>query len=276
MNIGVMGDIHGNFDALKAVLSDAFSEGVERILVNGDLVNRGPNNAAVVEYLYQIGASIVLGNHDDLVVKWADRDPSLQKAFYRDPIWDATGWCVSQLNASESLDKLRRLPKILSIETEMGQTVLISHGSPRDLREGLGIDTPDSKIVEIIEPYKAGVVIGSHTHMVMERQVSRKKVINTGSVGAPFDNDPRAAYVILRNLGGEWRIEFRRVAYDRDSAMGAFKTTGFLAEGGLSAQIFLTELKYAKSFFTPFIKWCSKLELDYTGANWLVFRDSCW
>ena len=70
MEVAVIADIHGNFEALKAVLSDAFSEGVERIIVNGDLVNRGPNNTAVVKCLNQVGATIILGNHEDLIVKW--------------------------------------------------------------------------------------------------------------------------------------------------------------------------------------------------------------
>ena len=273
MEVAVIADIHGNFEALKAVLSDAFSEGVERIIVNGDLVNRGPNNTAVVKCLNQVGATIILGNHEVLIVKWIHRDPSLNKSFFQDPIWCATGWCARQLEATDSIDTLRGLPKASTIESEIGQTVLITHGSPRDYREGFGMDMSESKIMEIIEPHKAEVFIGSHTHKGMERNVARRKIINTGSVGAPFDYDTRAAYVIIRSLRGRWSIEFRRVAYDREAAMKAFETSGFLEEGGVGAQIFLAELEYARSFFAPFLKWCSKNGVGSTEANWEAFRE---
>ena len=274
MRIAIIADIHGNLDALNAVLSDAHKESVDRIIANGDMVNRGPNNSAVVELLNEIGASITLGNHDDLMVKWIDHDPSLSESFFQDPIWCATGWCARQLDAAGLIDSLRWLPKSLSIEPKGGQRVLICHGSPRDYREGIGLHMADTKIREIILPFNADVYVGSHTHRPMERSSGRKIVINTGSVGAPFDSDLRAQYVIMTCSQGIWDIEFRRVTYDRESAMEAFETTGFLRDGGLSACIFLAELRHARSFLVPFLKWCSKGGVPSTEASWEIFQET--
>ena len=61
-----MADIHGNADALRAVLMDVKAQGAERIIVNGDVVNRGPDSVQVLETLLafkRAGCSGVLTYH---------------------------------------------------------------------------------------------------------------------------------------------------------------------------------------------------------------------
>lgn len=51
MKLAIIADIHGNRYALEAVLIDIARQGVDRVVVNGDMVNRGPDNVAVMERL---------------------------------------------------------------------------------------------------------------------------------------------------------------------------------------------------------------------------------
>jgi diadenosine tetraphosphatase ApaH/serine/threonine PP2A family protein phosphatase len=44
------------------------------------------------------------------------------------------------------------------------------------------------------------------------------ELVNPGSVGMPFDGDPRAAYALLHS---DQRVERRRVAYDHESSAAA-------------------------------------------------------
>ena len=70
--IAVIADIHANLPALEAVLTDIRELGADTLIVNGDLVNRGPSNAAVLERILELNPSAVtLGNHDDLMRKWS-------------------------------------------------------------------------------------------------------------------------------------------------------------------------------------------------------------
>jgi hypothetical protein len=67
----VVGDIHGcalEFDDL--LRSVGFAPGVDRVVLVGDLVARGPDSAGVVELARSCGAWAVRGNHDEKVLSW--------------------------------------------------------------------------------------------------------------------------------------------------------------------------------------------------------------
>ena len=251
----IIADIHGNLHALEAVLADIDALGVERVIVNGDLVNRGPQNAGVVERLMAGDYLFTLGNHDDLMLKWYERASDLPAEWFDDPFWEGTAWCVRELAEAGWLDVLRELPMTQTIALEGMPVVLVSHGSPRHYREGYGKLLSDEALAEILACYPADVLIGSHTHRPLERRWRGHQVLNTGAVGAPFNRNPHAQYLLLEPKEGAWQPRFRSVPYDREAALAAFETSGYLAEGGLSARIYYDELRYAISLWTPFWLW---------------------
>ena len=66
---------------------------------------------------------------------------------------------------------------------------------------------------ELLEGVDAPRLLFGHTHLPFARRSAVRgiELVNPGSVGMPFDGDPRAAYALLHDDG---RIEHRRVAYD--------------------------------------------------------------
>ncbi len=66
MKYGIFGDIHGNLEALEAVLLDMEEQGVTHPLCLGDLVGYGANPAECLEVVRALGCPVVRGNHDDL------------------------------------------------------------------------------------------------------------------------------------------------------------------------------------------------------------------
>ena len=76
-----------------------------KIVVNGDLVNRGPNNAAVVERIFNLEnvSAVTLGNHDDLMRKWVDHDPDIPAFWFEDAFWDGMAWPAQQLAETGSV-----------------------------------------------------------------------------------------------------------------------------------------------------------------------------
>lgn len=273
MRVAVIADVHGNVPALEATLDDIEKQEVDRVIVNGDLVNRGPEGVDVVARLRAEGIERTLGNHDDLMRKWVERDSDLPESWFEDSFWRATGWCAQRLADAGWIEMLAAAPMTIRIELPDAPTVLVSHGSPRHYREGYGRHLSDTAIEEIASEYGADVLVGSHTHRAMQREWGRVSVLNTGAVGTPFNGDPRAQYLILALTGRRWRPEFRAVAYDRDAALAAFETTGFLAEGGLSARIFYAELRYARAFLMPFFKWTDARGRPHDDAAWEDFRN---
>lgn len=270
--LAVLADVHGNLPALDAVVRDVARSGAERTIVNGDMVNRGPEGVAVMERLAETGWTMVLGNHDDLMRLWVERDPSLPSSWFHDPFWRSTGWCAERLAEAGWMERLAGLPLTVAIEPNDGPRVLISHGSPRHYREGYGSYLADEAISEIVEMHPYDVLVGSHTHRPLERRWGRHLVLNSGAVGTPFNGDPRAQYLLLHLRDDGWRPEFRRVPYDRAAALSAYETSGYLEAGGLSAWLYWLEAATARSYLVPFLMWSEERGVARDAAGWARFR----
>lgn len=275
MRIAVLADVHGNLPALEAVLADIAEQRVDRIVVNGDLANRGPDTLAVFARLLELleaPDAATLGNHDDLMLMWAGRRGPRNEPWFDDPFWGTVGWSATELEREGHLDVIEALPMTLAIDEPRAPKLLFSHGSPRHYREGYGTDLTPELISEITEAHPADVLVGSHTHRPYLTSWGRYTVMNTGAVGAPFNGDRRAHYLILKLHDGAWLPEFRRVPYDVEAAVERFAASGMLEHGGLSAEIFREEIIYARSFLVPFLMWCETDDRDKSAESWEEFR----
>lgn len=272
MRVAVIADIHANVPALEAVLDDISTLGADRVVVNGDIVNRGPGNVETMRALGDLVGRGTLGNHDDLMRMWIDRDASLPREWFEDAFWSSAGWAAVRLQEAGLIDPIRRLPMTLRISVDGGPSLLIAHGSPRHYREGYGKHLTDEAISEITQMHPADVLVGSHTHRPLQRRWGHYLVLNTGAVGSPFNGDPRAQYLVLTLEDGRWQPQFRRVPYDREAALRAYRDSGYLESGGLSATIFREELRNARSYLVPFLMWCEEQGRARDAAAWEDFR----
>ena len=199
-------DVHGNLPALKAVLEDARSAGAEAVLLGGDYALFGPWPAETVAELRGLdGATWIRGNVD----RWsAAPSDAPDEPLIRDAI-DA---CRSALGP-EAVGELAELPE---------QTVIdgtrYCHGSPiSDVRSFM--PEAGEQDGELLGDAREKRVVFGHTHLQFTRPAHEGvELVNPGSVGMPFDGDPRAAYALL---GDDDRIELRRVAYDHEASAAA-------------------------------------------------------
>jgi bis(5'-nucleosyl)-tetraphosphatase (symmetrical) len=68
----VIGDLHGCIEELDALLRDAdYAPGRDRLVLLGDLLDRGPDGVAVVRRARELGAESVCGNHEEKHLRWA-------------------------------------------------------------------------------------------------------------------------------------------------------------------------------------------------------------
>jgi predicted phosphodiesterase len=274
VRLAVIADIHGNQDALDAVLEDVQARRPDLLYINGDVVNRGPDSVACMQRVLELkGALFTLGNHDDLMLKWRSRDPDLPAEWLADPFWGATAWSSEQLHTAGLLDPIRGWPMSQRPEVPGLPQVVIAHGSPTHYREAIGLFTPPERGAELMAAAGAGVLVASHIHRPMLRESTGQWLINTGAVGAPFDGDPRARYLLLDAQDGAWLPTIQAVPYDRSGVLKRFETSGLLEQGGLSAQIFLEEIKSARSIYTPFWDWTATRGLDKDLAAWEAFSE---
>ncbi|WP_299430622.1 metallophosphoesterase [uncultured Meiothermus sp.] len=296
MRIAVLSDIHGNLPALEAVLADLGQVRAHLVVVNGDLVNRGPSSREVVECLLDLKSSrqghalapegfwFTLGNHDDLVARWARRDPALAE-LYNDPLFEPTAWSVAQLPQAH-LDWVGSLPFQVAIEEfprrvfgleqaeGIGERVLVraTHGSPRHYREGYDEHQTPGILTEISEDYPARLLVGSHTHRTYMYPLGEALVLNSGAVGAPFNGDVRAQYAVVEIGENHLQVDFRQIPYNLQAALQTYYDSGLMEEGGLGAEIYYQETRTARSLLMNFWAWSKGQNLPRDWDSWRMYQ----
>jgi len=249
MKLAVLSDIHGNVPALAAVLDDIERWGADRLIVNGDLVSRGPYSLECLRLLQARvpGVHMLTGNHETYVLRCAD-EPADPEGPTRE-IDRFADWALRQLGAA--VDEIRTWDDHLDLtDLEGGATVHVTHGSRLGNRDGISARTRDDDLpAKLGEP--RALFIGSHTHRPLLRHFNGTLVVNTGSVGQPMDGDPRAAYGRFTLRGGRWQAEIARVAYDKAQAERDFVGSGFLAGAGPMARLIYLEVRQSRAHVGP-------------------------
>jgi predicted phosphodiesterase len=228
MRVAALYDIHGNLPALEATLADVQRAGADLILVGGD-IGIGPMPAEAVERLLALGdrALYVRGNGDrEIAEPGPEGDLDL---------WQRrTRWSAEQLGG-EQLGFLAGLPETVSLEIDgLGPTVFC-HGSPRSDEEILTAISSETRVAAAVEGVAEGLVVCGHTHVQFDRVAAGKRLVNAGSVGMPYEEQPGAYWALL---GPE--VELRRTEYDLEAAAAAIRATGFPDADGLARENVLT------------------------------------
>lgn len=252
MKLAILSDIHGNLPALEAVLEDLVQWRPDEVVMNGDLVNRGPYSRAA---LLQLKAALpncrmLKGNHETFVL-----GNSARPLDEDDPMADLhrfTRWSAEQLG-TELLDEIAGWETSWDRDGLDGRASFhITHGSRLGNRDGIGPHTPDEALaVKLGSP--RDLFVASHTHVAMQRRFNGTVVVNTGSVGQPLDGDPRAAYGRFTLDDDGWKPELVRVAYDKQRARDDFVKSGFLEIGGPFAGLIYREHEENARYIGPFM-----------------------
>lgn len=257
--IAMLADVHGNMPALEAVVDDIARQRVDEVLVGGDLVGRGPEGRAVLERVRALGWPAVAGNHEGLLLdtRATPRDDEVDV----DDIVRCTRWMADELGDAAAA-YLSALPDFLVAAT--AAEVRLVHGSPRSNRQGIGPWTSPEQLRELFDDVPEPILVCAHTHRPLVRRLDDGMVINVGSVGLPFDGDPRASYAVLERGVSGWHADMRRVPYDRGDVLARYRSTGFMAAGGAMAALLAREVETARTHLVPFVAWCEARDVACT------------
>lgn len=226
MNYLILTDIHGNAEALEAVLEDSADQSIDSVLVLGDLVGYGAEPNEVIERLLGLPQPTVIirGNHDRVVAM------PLQDTHFNVVARLAVRWTTDQLT-EKNLEYLRELPRG---PMEIAPGLLICHGSPLDEDEYV-ISLEDAAVIFAAHP--GLITFFGHTHIpscfsaeegrlaslalegdsvTIQLEPGTRYLANPGSVGQPRDRDPRAAYFIYDSVSEQ--IHWRRCDYAIEDA----------------------------------------------------------
>lgn len=250
--LALLSDIHANLPALEAVIFDIARQSPDAVYVLGDMINGCAWPAETLDRITSLGWPMLIGNHDDAVLQLSS---SRMESRYGDRHFYATLWWTRAHLSTHHLALLESLPQTLAIACEDGPSVRLFHGLPGNIFGGFRPDSPKEWAMRHLASVKEPVVVGGHTHFPMVRTIGSWQVINSGSVGAPYDGDGRASYLLMDGSRLGWRVEIRRVEFDRLRVAEGYIASGLAAEGGVLGAMFNRTVLTALPYVSDFIWW---------------------
>lgn len=255
MKIAVLSDIHGNVPALQTAVADIEAWHPDKVVVNGDVVNRGPRSddclALVLEKHKSEGWHLLRGNHEEFVVSCAKPDAATTGPQHEINLF--AHWALNQIGQTCAM-AFENWAEVFSWTAPDGSEFRVTHASMGNNRRGIFRRMKDAEIRKLIAPPPA-VFVTSHTHEPLIRRVDETQVVNIGAVGSPFDGDRRLSYGRFTwTTHSGWTSEVRRLDYDFDKIERDYVESGFLAEAGPFTQLMLVELRRAGGLFFRWAK----------------------
>jgi putative phosphoesterase len=206
--VATLYDVHGNLAALEAVLVEIPAEAT--IVVGGDVCAGGEHPSETLERLRGLGERVrwLRGN--------ADRELTPGEETLVPPeVLEPTRSKLTE----EQIAFLHGLPPSLELDG-----VLYVHATPRNDVDIFTERTPEERVAFLFEGLGVDTVVCGHTHSQFERTLAGVRVVNSGSVGMPYEDEPGAYWTL--------DLEHRRTAYagapepraGRDEAIANFET----------------------------------------------------
>lgn len=232
LRYAIISDIHGNIQALEAVMDSVKSQGADSVLCLGDVVGYGARPAECVEMVRETCRVVLLGNHDAAAVGKTPVD-------YFNPLArSAIEWTRKALH-DEISGYLRDRPLLFDDEF-----CAATHATFSDPEAWDYILSPYEAAPEF-ESSESRILFYGHTHFpaifvsdgrrvegIRARDIAledrKRYLINVGSVGQPRDGNPASCYLIFDAVQG--KITYHRIPYDIESSQRDILATKIPAE----------------------------------------------
>lgn len=252
MRLAVLADIHGNLPALEAVVADLDRYAPDAVVLAGDQVNRCPWSAEVLDLIEDRGWPAVAGNHDWIVsVLGTPASPRI----FEDRVRYADFWHTWASLSPHHFETLTTLPFARVLHYDDGPPIHLLHGLKDNPFAGFTAEMSDTHMADLLGEIAEPVVISAHTHASLARRVGTQQVFNPGSVGMPYNGDPRAQYLLLDGDGSQWQPTFRQVEYDRAHVRQAFLGDKIAAVYGPLGPLYLRTLMTGQPWASDFLVW---------------------
>jgi len=217
MRIALISDIHGNLEALQAVLKEIESQKVDRINCLGDVIGYGCDPVACLDLVDQHCSAKLMGNHEYAAIGILPLEAMNLAAR------QSIQWTGIQL-------KDRELTMIADFEMKAEDAgCLLVHASPEEPEEWHYV-LSQREATEGFAHLDQKLAFHGHTHLPLifcqapngnvrtivghdfDPDEECSYLINVGSVGQPRDNDPRASFVVYD--ADDVSVSYHRVEYD--------------------------------------------------------------
>ena len=215
MRLGIISDIHGNLNALEAVLKELENKNIDKIICLGDLIGGAPKSEEVVQKMIQIKDRLIVvrGNREKYIIEGMPIVVHDEKMKISKEQLEYQEWLKNQLTDS-SKDYIYSLPKEIIYEVE-DKKIYISHypmnedGSFRKHIKKANVEENKEMFCGI----DADIYLYGHTHVEIYNKQNNKLYINPGALGCP-EKTNYATYGILNITKEDIEYEQLKVEYN--------------------------------------------------------------
>jgi len=206
----IVGDIHANYPALKAIQSHVRAYRFDRIINTGDITVYSTFPNETIEWFRKRKKSVsILGNTDRRILKIL-KGKKLEKPRKKEK--RVMYFWTSENLISDNVNYLKSLPR--QTDFIIGNIRIgVFHGTYDDEDETLFPDAPETRFCKLARDAPYRIHIMGHSHIPYYKIVDGVHFINPGSAGRMFDGDPRASFAILKVFSGEIAVENYRIPY---------------------------------------------------------------
>ncbi|WP_018663257.1 metallophosphoesterase family protein [Heyndrickxia acidiproducens] len=223
MKIAFISDIHGNANALEAVLEDIASKKADKIFVLGDICFRGPEPQRAYDLVQSLRTDVIKGNADEWVYRGVGSGEVPDAAY--EIMNKERDWIVSHME-QQTVKALHDLPQEIKYNAG-GLQFHAFHATPTSLFENVLPDVKNGDLENKLMEDEADIYLYGHIHTPYIRTVNGKTVINLGSVGLPFDGIAKASYALVETGGNGFQAAIVRVAYDVGKTIRQFEKSDY-------------------------------------------------
>lgn len=231
MKIAVISDIHGNMEALNSVLEDIKSESCEKVFCLGDLALAGPEPSLTIEKIKslfkEMDFTLIQGNTDEKLARYSqeffDKLKTINPVMANAYLYDFNDI------SDENKDFLFNIEKTKEIVIS-NIKILLVHGSPRSNDENISPDLSIQVVEEMLKRVTADIIFCGHTHIPCGYQTNTNQtVVNVGSVGRPFSDEPKSCYAVLEidEKKSNFMVRHKFVSYDYKTAARKMRARSF-------------------------------------------------
>ena len=212
MRIAIFSDIHGNREALTAIIEDIRNENIDEIICLGDTIGIGPNPKECMDLIINNNIKMVLGNHELYYLKGTDIDNEMGEGEIKHQNWVKEQITDSQKQYLENCG--------LTIEKDYnGKKMLFEH-FPIDYNSKDQYPFHDLKIVkdgsinEVVKSLNYDLIFIGHEHNDF---CIDSKLYDVGSSGCRKDDNTRYTIINTDNCNIETKIlKFDRKSFEND------------------------------------------------------------
>lgn len=225
MKIGILGDIHGNIEALRTAYKTAKDEGADVIYHLGDLGGYAPFVNEVVKFLIENNIKGVQGNYDEAIAY--DKPHcgcKYEDDFQAEMAHISFEWTKKNSN-EKSKHYMKNLPFSIDLEVE-DMKIKIFHATPIKNNLYWHEERPLKFFILMADKAMADVLVYGHTHIPYFKKINNKYFINAGSVGKPKDGDPRTCVCLIDISKKNLDVQFIRKEYEIQKVVNAIIELG--------------------------------------------------